>query len=317
MKRKLVIGAAQLGPIFRNDTRRAVVVRLIELMREAKSRGCDLVAFPELALTTFFPRWYFENQDEVDTWFEREMPSSDTQALFDEAKKLAIGFYLGYAELAVEADGVHRYNSSILVNKNAEIVGKYRKIHLPGHTEHEPWRRFQHLEKRYFERGNFGFPAFRTTIGGHKGVFGMALCNDRRWPETYRVLGLQDVEMTFIGYNTPVHYSQAPEHDHLQAFHNHLSLQAGAYQNGMWIVGVAKAGDEEGSELLGQSCIVAPTGEIVAMCSTLGDELATASCDLDRCSEIRDNVFNFEQHREPDTYSLICETKGGGDTLKS
>ncbi|MBV5333748.1 N-carbamoyl-D-amino-acid hydrolase, partial [bacterium] len=89
-------GAAQLGPISRNDTRRAVVVRLIELMREARSRGCDLVAYPELALTTFFPRWYFENQDDVDTWFEREMPSLETQALFDEAKKLAIGFYLGY-----------------------------------------------------------------------------------------------------------------------------------------------------------------------------------------------------------------------------
>ena len=116
--------------------------------------------------------------------------------------------------------------------------------------------------------------------------------------------------MSFIGYNTPIHYPQVPEHDHLQAFHNLLPMQAGAYQNGMWIVGVAKAGKEENCDLLGQSCIIAPTGEVVAMCSTIGDELATASCDLDRCKEIKDNVFNFALHREPQHYRLIAETKG-------
>ncbi len=310
MSRKIIVGAAQLGPIARSDSRRVVVGRLIELMREAKARGCDLVVYPELALTTFFPRWYFEQQDEVDTWFEREMPGPDTQALFDEARRLAIGFYLGYAELAEQGGRVHHYNTSILVGKSGELIGKYRKIHLPGHTENEPWRPFQHLEKRYFERGDLGFPAFQAKFNAHQGIFGMALCNDRRWPETYRVLGLQGVEMALIGYNTPLHYAQVPEHDHLQAFHNHLSLQAGAYQNGMWVVGVAKAGIEESCDLLGQSCIVAPTGEIVTMCSTVEDELITESCNLDRCREIKENVFNFELHREPDTYRLIVETKG-------
>src|SRR5690606_10191815 len=178
--------------------------------------------------------------------------------------------------------------------------------HLPGHREHEPWRAFQHLEKRYFERGDLGFGAWRAFDG----IMGMALCNDRRWPETYRVLGLQGVEMAFIGYNTPMHYPPVPEHDHLQGFHNHLVLQAGAYQNGMWIVGVAKAGKEEGCDLLGQSAIIAPTGEIVAMCSTVEDELVTAVCDLDRCRELKDNVFNFGLHREPETYRLIVDTKG-------
>ena len=310
MTRKIIVGAAQLGPIARNEDRRSVVARLLELMREAKSRGCHFIVYPELALTTFFPRWYFPTQTEVDAWFEHEMPGPETQALFDEAKRLAMGFYLGYAEIAEEADGIHHYNTAIMVDPDGKIVGKYRKIHLPGHTEHEPWRAFQHLEKRYFECGNLGFPAYRAQIGGHNGIFGMALCNDRRWSETYRVLGLQGVEMSFIGYNTPIHYPQVPEHDHLQAFHNLLPMQAGAYQNGMWLVGVAKAGKEENCDLLGQSCIIAPTGEIVAMCSTIDDELATASCDLDRCKELKDNVFNFALHREPQHYGFIVETKG-------
>ncbi len=310
MSRKIIVGAAQLGPIARNESRAEVVARLIELTREAKARGCDVVAFPELALTTFFPRWYFATQPEVDGWFESEMPGRETQPFFDEARRLGIGFYLGYAEIDRQADGVHRYNASILVNKSGKIVGKYRKVHLPGHRENEPWRAFQHLEKRYFESGNLGFPAYRTSLSDCEGIFGMALCNDRRWPETFRVLGLQGTEMTFIGYNTPIHYPQVPEHDHLQGFHNHLSLQAGAYQNGMWVVGIAKAGKEENCDLLGQSCIIAPTGEIIAMCSTLGDELATAVCDLERCREIKDNVFNFGLHREPEMYRLITETKG-------
>ena len=310
MSRKIIVGAAQLGPIARHENRRSVVARLLELMREAKARGCQFIVYPELALTTFFPRWYFPTQPEVDAWFEREMPGPETQILFDEARRMEMGFYLGYAEIAEEADGSHHYNTAIMVGPDGRIIGKYRKVHLPGHRENEPWRAFQHLEKRYFECGNLGFPAYRARIGGHDGIFGMALCNDRRWPETHRVLGLQGVEMSFIGYNTPIHYPQVPEHDHLQAFHNLLPMQAGAYQNGMWIVGVAKAGKEENCDLLGQSCIIAPTGEIVAMCSTIGDELATACCDLDRCKEIKDNVFNFALHREPQHYRLIVETKG-------
>jgi predicted amidohydrolase len=310
MNRKIVVAAAQLGPIARNDSRAQVVQRLIALMREAKGRGCDFIAYPELALTTFFPRWWFEDHAALDAWFEAEMPGPDTRVLFEEARRLGMGFYLGYAELAHEGGRAHRYNTAIIVDSGGAIVGKYRKVHLPGHREHEPWRAFQHLEKRYFERGNLGFGAWRTQVGRHRGILGMALCNDRRWPETYRMLGLRGVELACIGYNTPIHYPPVPEHDHLQGFHNHLVMQAGAYQNGMWVVGIAKAGHEEGCDLLGQSCIIAPTGEILAMCSTLEDELAVAACDLDRCKELKQHVFNFELHREPDAYRLIVETKG-------
>jgi predicted amidohydrolase len=116
--------------------------------------------------------------------------------------------------------------------------------------------------------------------------------------------------MALVGYNTPLHDPPVPEHDHLQAFHNHICLQAGAYQNGMWIVAVAKAGREEGCDLLGQSSIVAPTGEIVAMAGTLGDELVVARCDLDRTCELRGHVFDFALHREPRAYGPIVEQKG-------
>ncbi|HJR01720.1 MAG TPA: N-carbamoyl-D-amino-acid hydrolase [Methylomirabilota bacterium] len=306
MARVITVGAAQLGPIARNESRGLVVKRLLDLLGQARGRGCDLVVFPELALTTFFPRWWMEDQAEVDAFFEREMPGSETRPLFDEAARLGTAFCLGYAELVRDGGTLRRYNTSILVDRAGRLVGKYRKVHLPGHAEHEPWRPFQHLEKRYFDVGDLGFPVWRA-LGG---VLGLCICNDRRWPETYRVMGLQGVEMILLGYNTPAHNPPAPEQDALGPFHNHLVMQAGAYQNATWVVGVAKCGREEGCDLIGQSAIIAPSGEIVAQAATLGDELVTARCDLDLTRSYKDTIFNFARHRRPEHYRLIVDRVG-------
>ncbi|MBM3553918.1 MAG: N-carbamoyl-D-amino-acid hydrolase, partial [Alphaproteobacteria bacterium] len=264
-----------------------------------------------LTLTTFFPRWYMTDQAEIDFFFEREMPGPATQPLFDEAKRLGLGFCLGFAELVVEDGKTRRYNTAILVEKDGRIVGKYRKVHLPGHDEHEPWRRFQHLEKRYFDVGSFGFRVFRA-FGG---LIGLCICNDRRWPETYRVLALQGAEMVLLGYNTPVHNPPAPDHDDLALFHNTLCMQSGAYQNGMWVVGVAKAGTEEGVPSIGGSQIIAPSGVTAAACPGVADELCVAQCDLDAGQSYRRTTFNFARHRQPQHYGLIVERKGIGDPL--
>lgn len=305
MPRYINVGAAQLGPIARGESRGAVVARLLELMREARSLGCDLVAFPELALTTFFPRWDLRDEDEIDSFYEREMPGPETRPLFDEAARLGIGFSIGYAELVLENGRKRRFNTSILVDRNGRIVGKYRKIHLPGHSDVMD-RPGQHLEKRYFEVGDLGFPVWRA-FGG---ILGMCICNDRRWPETYRVMGLQGVEMILLGYNSPVGLGDPFELDALEPFHNHLVMQSGAYQNATWVVGVAKAGREEGFDMIGQTAIIAPSGEIVAQCMTTGDELVTRRCDLDAGFHYRRDIFNFAYHRRPEHYSLITGRAG-------
>jgi predicted amidohydrolase len=306
MTRHLITASAQMGPIAKSETRKDTVRRLLDMMREAHGRGAKLVVFTEMALTTFFPRWMIEDEAELDSYYETAMPSPATQPLFDEAAKLGIGFYLGYAELVVEGGIKHRYNTAILVDQTGKIVGKYRKVHLPGWAEPLPNRAFQHLEKRYFEPGDLGFPVWRT-MGG---IMGMAICNDRRWPETYRVMGLQGVEMVMLGYNTPFGHLNTQPMDSLTLFHNHLSMQAGAYQNATWVVGTAKCGNEEGSSMGGQSVIVAPSGEIVAQAVTVEDEVITAKCDLDMGRIYKETVFNFALHRRPEAYSLITERAG-------
>lgn len=303
MSRIITVGAAQLGPIQKEHTKTSAVERLIALMRQASSNGCDLVVFPELALTTFFPRWFVDDITEADHWYETSMPSPVTQPLFDEARRLSIGFSLGYAELTPDR---HRFNTQILVEKDGSVVAKYHKVHIPGHEHHEPDRPFQHAERYYFEPGPEGFGVWKA-FGAR---VGMMICNDRRWPETYRVMGLKGVEMILCGYNTPIHYVPDPSQDILQGFHNALVMQSGAYQNGTWVVGVAKGGVEEGVDSLGQTCIVAPSGQIVAQAYTTGDELVVARCDLDWCARYKDTLFNFDKYRRPEVYGSITAQKG-------
>ena len=299
MSRRLGVAVAQLGPISRADDRGAVVDRLVALLREAHARGAQLVVYPELALTTFFPRWWLEPLAAADEWYETEMPGPATKVLFEEASDLGVGFVLGYAELT--PDG-HRYNSSVLVDARGSIVAKFRKVHIPGHEHHEPWRPFQHLERYYFEPGPEGFGVWEAL--GAK--IGMMICNDRRWPESYRVMGLRGVELICCGYNTPVHYAPDPSQDVLAAFHNHLVLQAGAYQNGTWVAAAAKGGSEEGVDSLAQSCIVAPSGQVVAQALTSEDEVVVAMCDLDWCARYKETLFDFARYRRPELYGIIA-----------
>jgi predicted amidohydrolase len=306
--REIVIGGAQMGPIQRADSREAVVRRMIALLEQAHEKGCTLVVFPELALTTFFPRWMMEDWSEVDRWFEREMPNAATLPLFDRARDLGVAISFGFAELTPEG---RRFNTQILTDRAGNIVGKYRKIHLPGHSEHDPERAFQHLEKRYFEPGDLGFPVWRLPADLGGAVAGMMVCNDRRWPEAWRVMGLQGAELIVLGYNTPsVNSQQAGEGLEKRLYHSELSVCAGAYQNAAWAAAVAKAGDEDGHPLMGGSIIVDPDGFVVARAETEGDELIVHACDMDATAFGKSTIFDFSRHRRPEHYGRICSQTG-------
>ncbi len=303
MNRTLTVAAAQMGPVQREHSRERVVARLVAMLHEAHAMGADLVVFPELALTTFFPRWFVDDISEADHWYERSMPNEATQPLFDEARHLGVGFCLGYAHLD---DHGGRWNVQTLVERDGSVVATYRKTHIPGHDTHEPDRPFQHAERYYFQPSPDGFGVWRA-FGG---LVGMMICNDRRWPESYRVMGLQGVELILCGYNTPIHYAPDPSQNVLQGFHNALVMQSGAYQNGTWVVGVAKGGVEEGVDSLAQSMIVAPSGQIVAQALTNDDEVIVARCDLDWCQRYKHTLFDFDRYRRPEVYGRITGQRG-------
>jgi N-carbamoyl-D-amino-acid hydrolase len=305
MSRYLTLAVCQTGPIQRSSTRAETVGRLVHLLERAAEAGAELAVFPELALTTFFPRWELDDPREIDEFYETQMPSPHTRPLFDAARRLKIGFALGYAELSVEGGLCRRFNSMDLVGADGALIGRYRKIHVPGSAEPEAGVT-THLERRYFEPGNLGFPVY-----AYRGVrIGLSICNDRRWPETYRMLCLNGAQVVLIGYNTPVVLDEAPALAHLRMFHNHLPMQAGAYQNTVWIAAAAKAGLEEGQALIGGSCIIAPTGEIVAMAVSIDDEVVAHRVDLQLIATCQRVNFDFARYRRPGEYGLIAERAG-------
>ncbi|WP_353476485.1 N-carbamoyl-D-amino-acid hydrolase (plasmid) [Salipiger sp. H15] len=301
---KMIIGGAQIGGIQKDETREEVIARMIALMDEAHAKGVKFLVYPEMTLTTFFPRFYVEDRAEFDHWFESQMPNPAVQPLFDKAREYGMGVTFGYCELTPEGD---HFNTSIIVSPEGEIVLKYRKTHLPGHAQYEPERTHQHLEKRYFLPGDTGF----GVVKNQGIIMGMAICNDRRWPESWRVLGLQGVQLVTIGYNTPSQNNLSTEEGiERRMYHHELSVCAGAYQNSTYAVAVAKCGMEDGNHMFAGSIIVDPDGFVVAKATGEGDELITHEADFAKCDFGKSTVFNFAAHRRIEHYGLIASQTG-------
>src|SRR3712207_9557868 len=98
-----------------------------------------------------------------------------------------------------------RFNSAVTVGPDGRILLKYRKVHLPGSDRVKPGQRYQQLEKMYFEYGDLGFPAVHGPAAWGSPVLGMLICNDRRWPEGWRVIGRQGGGLVMVGVNSAAH----------------------------------------------------------------------------------------------------------------
>ncbi|OWB55266.1 transferase activity protein [[Candida] boidinii] len=332
MVRKVIVAAAQVGRIDIDTPIDNVIDRLIVLLEEAHKHEVKLVNYPELAFTTFFARHLIENEDELNKWFVKSKDITKQEPysrLFDKAKEHKISISIGYAELTSDD---RKFNTSIFVNGDGKIISKYRKIHLPGDAEPVEGAPFQHLEKKYFQTGDIDWKAFRWSgddvkelndysIGetGYLPIVGQLICNDRRWSESWRVLGLQGTELVLIGYNTPsdikdldgVQVSSTEESKKMAVYHNEICLEYNTYANCCYSICSARCGNDDGKyDMIGGSTIIGPSGMILAKTKTEEDELIWKEIDLDECKGTRNRIFNFEKHRQPDKYKLICEQKG-------
>ncbi|MBI4637854.1 MAG: N-carbamoyl-D-amino-acid hydrolase [Candidatus Rokubacteria bacterium] len=290
MPRYVKVAAAQTGPINEGTRREEVVSRLLLLMDQAVEEGVELLVYPELALTPYFPK---RIRDDYDQFFETAMPATVVEPLFEKARRARLAFHLGYAE----RDGDRRYNTAVLVDEDGRIFERYRKIHLPGLAHPDPEGLARVFEPYYFACGDTGFRVYDAK----KARIGIAICQDRRYAETYRCLGLQGAEIIVAGYNTPAYP--------LALAHNELVMRAGAYENSLFVIGVAKAGVEDGMELIGGSSVITPLGEVIARAATTGDELVTARIDLDQMIPTRKR-WNFFGRRHPEHYGIITERRG-------
>lgn len=282
------IAAAQMGPTQESDDRSQIVARMVRLLDQAIEVRADLVVFPELALTTYFPK---KIRDDYDQFFESEMPNASVELLFTKARDAGIAFYFGYAERT--EDG-HHYNTAVYVDEQGEIVQRYRKLHLPGLPATAPDGKVRVYEPHFFEHGDTGFEAFKTRHA----TIGLSLCQDRRYPETYRALGLGGAQIILSGYNTPA----SP----LALTQSELALRSGAYANSLFVVGVAKAGIEDGVHLIGGTVVIDPHGQVIARASTEGDELVIAQADLSQIDTAKER-WDFYARRHPEQYGVLTD----------
>jgi len=243
--------------------------------------------------------------------------------LFDKARELQVDVSVGYAELT---DDGKRFNSCVYYSASTgSVLSKYRKIHLPGAFEpFDDPEAVNQLEKRYFLPGDLGFEAFRAPAlveeGERAPIVGMMICNDRRWAESWRVLGLQGVEIVLCGYNTngfaPQLWGSDPNQDPAEArknslFHHTLVMQAHSYTNATYSVCAARCGMDDGKfDLIGGSCIVDPEGRVIAEAKTEEDELVLATVNLDACKQGKEKTFAFAKHRRVEAYGRITAQTG-------
>jgi len=285
MARYVKVAAAQLGAINEGTSREEMVDRMLALLEQAIREKVQILAYPELALTPYFPK---RIRDDYDQFFETEVPPKCLEPLLRRAGQAGVVCHIGFAEKA----GSRYFNTAILTDETGALGGTFRKIHLPGVTK--PDGHAQVYEPHFFESGDTGYRVFPTR----QAKVGIAICQDRRFPESYRSLGLLGAEIVLIGYNTPL----SP----LALDLNELVMRAGAYQNNLFVVGVAKAGLEDGVEFIAGSCVINPMGQVLAKAGGNGDELVPARIDLDQMIPARKR-WNFLGRRHPEHYGLLTK----------
>jgi predicted amidohydrolase len=272
-----------MGPNNEGVSREEIVERMQALLDRAVQDGVELIAYPEMALTTYFPK---RIRSDYDQFFETEVPPKALEPLLRRAAAARVAVHVGFCEKAAG----RYFNTALLTDRDGRLCGTFRKIHLPGTKAPDGFA--QVYEPYYFAHGDTGYRVF-DAAGARVGI---AICQDRRYPESYRALALQGAEIILIGYNTPI--------SALALDLNELCLRAGAYANLTFVVGVAKAGIEDGVELIGGSAIISPLGQVLARAATTGDELVVSRIDLDQVEPVR-RRWNFLGRRQPQHYGML------------
>jgi predicted amidohydrolase len=291
MGKQIRVGAAQTGPVLDRDMRPGVEVAC-DLVERAASQGVEIICFAELFLTPFFPSRLVPDYEA----FFLELPSPVTDPLFRLAREKKMAMIFPYGERA----GRYFYNAALVVDGDGRALGTYRKTHIPAILPSPLQGGTGSYEKFYFSPGG-DLPVFEL-----RGVrFGVQICYDRKFPEGSRALALDGAAIIFM----PICAATYGETT-LRANTWELPLQARAYENGVFVVAVNRAGDEHGRQHIGKSMIVSPVGaEIMEVTKTDGPELLVATLDLDDVDRAQKSL-PWWRDRRPDLYGRLVQDRG-------
>lgn len=289
MSNRIVIGIGQMGPSsFKGGKpdKEENVRRILKLAEKGLQREVKIICFPELALTDYFPA---RMDPQFEDYFD-QIPNEVTKDIFLFTQEHPISIILPYAEF----DGVAFYNSAALIHQG-KLIGKYRKVHIPGAIIDQEVGLIVSSENQYFAPGNLGFPVFdiwRVKIG-------VQICYDRSFPEGYRALALKGAQIVFNPTNTS-YRGLAWRKTSWETF-----LVVRSFENNLFVVGVNKAGVENGIEFAGDSMAFNPVGgTVMARTQTKEDELVAVEVNLDDILKAKKLLPAFRD-RVPAAYEIL------------
>lgn len=275
-----------------SDEMEANVAKAIAFVREAAGRGATIVLLPELFESQYWP------QTQREKYFSRAHPLDGHpfiprfQAL---ARELGVVLPLSFFERAGQA----YYNSLVMIDASGELLGLYRKAHIPDGPGYQ--------EKYYFTPGDTGFKAFPTKSG----VVGAGICWDQWYPECARAMALQGAEVllypTAIGSEPAAAGSMDTSAMWQRVMIGHAVANA-CYLGAANRVGTERVEDSE-QTYYGCSFICDYTGEKIAEAGRDEETVLVATLDLEQARSFRAGM-GFFRDRRPDLYAPLMTADG-------
>ena len=270
------------------------ILRLGEGITDLAKRGAKLIVLQELHNTL-----YFCQTEDVDLFdLSEPIPGPSTTFYCELAKKLGVVIVASLFEK--RAPGLY-HNTAVVIESNGEIVGKYRKMHIPDDPAY--------YEKFYFTPGDLGFHPIQTSVG----KLGVLVCWDQWYPEAARLMAMQGAEMLI--YPTAIGYADndTPEEQQRQRMAWQTVMRGHAVANGLPVIAVNRVGFEPdpsgqtaGIQFWGTSFVAGPQGEIIYEASTDDEENIVVEMDMDRSEQVR-RWWPFLRDRRIDAYGDITK----------
>jgi N-carbamoylputrescine amidase len=250
------------------------VERGLAALEEAAAAGADLVVYPELAFTPFYPQ-HQAGPDVLE--LAESIPGPTTDAFCEAARRLGVVVVLNL----YERKGDRAFDTSPVIDADGTLLGRTRMMHI---TDYEGF-----YEQGYYAPGDTGAPVYETAVGR----LGVAICYDRHYPEYLRMLALGGADLVVV-----------PQAGALGEWPEGLfeaELRVAAFQNGYFMALANRVGKEDVLEFGGGSFVTDPFGQLVAQAPEGQEAILYAEIDLDQCKESPARQLFFH-HRRPDQY---------------
>lgn len=284
MSREVTIAIVQCAL---GDDRSANVDRVIGLIRDAATQGAQVILTPELFDGPYFP---VEEHESFFDWARPVSAHPTLDALQEVARTLGVVLPYSFFERA----GPAYYNSVAIVDASGDLLGVYRKSHIPDGPGYE--------EKFYFRPGDTGFRVWPTRHG----TLGVGICWDQWFPECARAMALQGAELLL--YPTAIGSEPVTEEDTKDPWQRVMIGHAVA--NAMPVAAANRIGvEKDGQRFYGSSFIANPRGDKAVELDREESGVGLATFDLDALQRHRAS-WGFFRDRRPELYGSLMTADG-------